>query len=469
MIETPELLELLKTPRIEIEKALFMRGDFSFIVETEKGRNTKQEQALIELTQGVSREILYGGAAGGAKSWTGATWLTMMCECCPGTRWFAGRDSLTDLENSTKETFNKVFKAYGVEGVVYNGKYHFYKFANGSRIDLVDLGYYPTDDQYERLGSYEWTGGWIEEGGEINSGAYDTLKTRIGRHMNDLYGIRPILYITCNPKKNWMYYEFYDPWKRGELESHKVFIQAFAEDNPARESGYIGQLESLKDQSKRERLLLGNWDYDDDPAILCEFDAIVDMFTNDHVLPTNEKGISSDLAMKGRDRFIIGNWHGLVCNVYLDKVQANGKEIEEDLKKAMVANAVPRSRTVVDSDGLGNYLESYLVGIKEFRGGATAKDKKEFANLKAECGYYLASLVNQRKIKVICSQEQKKRIIEEMGVLKSLNVDKDETRKRIIPKDEMKKILRRSPDYLDMLLMGMYLQIFKEAKGSRAG
>jgi phage terminase large subunit len=465
----PKDIDILTLSPLELEKELFRRGDFSFIVETEKGRNKKQEQALIELTSGVTREIMYGGAAGGAKSWTGAAFITFMCECYPGTRWFAARDSLTDLENSTKETFNKVFKAYGVEGVVYNGKYHCFKFANGSRIDLIDAGFYPADKDFERLGSFEWTGGWIEEGGEIHFGAYDTLKTRIGRHLNDKYGIRPILYITCNPKKNWMYYEFYLPWKRGELEAHKTFIQAFAEDNPARESGYIGQLESLKDKSKRERLLLGNWDYDDDPATLCEFDAVVDMFTNDHVLPVGDRGASADLAMQGRDRFVVGNWHGLVCNIYIDKLKSTGKEIEGDLKAAMIALAIPRSKVVVDSDGLGNYLESYLEGIKEFRGGATAKDSKEYGNLKAQCGYLLASLINQRLIKIICTQEQKQRIIEEMAVLKAKNVDGDEKRKYIISKEEMKKILGRSPDYLDMLIMGMYLQLYKAKGGSRAG
>jgi len=452
-------LDLLNIPIIEIEKELFKRGDFSFITETERGKNKKQEQALYELTKGVSREVLYGGAAGGAKSWTGASWLTFMCECFPGTRWFAGRDSLTDLRNATLLTFQKVFKAYGVEGVVYKEKDHYLQFANGSRIDFIDLGFYPKDKMYERFGSFEWTGGWIEEGGEVNFGAYDVLKTRIGRHRNDEYGIRPVLYITCNPKKNWLYYEFFTPWKLKKLDPKRMFIQAFAQDNPAIESTYIDQLRSLSDKSKKERLLFGNWDYDDDPAALCEFDAIIDLFTNDHVTAKGEKRISADLAMKGRDRFIAGNWHGLVVNVAIDKEYSTGKEIEADLKGCMVSNKVPHSKTIVDSDGLGSYLESYLNGIKEFHGGAKAREDKEYGNLKSECGYLLASYINQRKMKIICSQEQKQRIIEELGVLKAKNVDADEKRKYIVSKEEMKELLGRSPDYLDMLLMGMYFEI----------
>ena len=34
-----------------------------------------------------------------------------------------------------------------------NGQYNYIEFLNGSRIDLLDLAYKPTDEMYERLGS----------------------------------------------------------------------------------------------------------------------------------------------------------------------------------------------------------------------------------------------------------------------------------------------------------------------------
>lgn len=45
------------------------------------------------------------------------------------------------------------------------------------RIDFLDLQYKPSDPLYERYGSIEFTGGWIEEGGEVNFGAY-TIPSR---------------------------------------------------------------------------------------------------------------------------------------------------------------------------------------------------------------------------------------------------------------------------------------------------
>ena len=123
--------------------------------------------------------------------------------------------------------------------------------------------------------------------------------------------------------------------------------------------------------------------------------------------------------------------------------------------------------TIADSDGLGAYLESYINGIKEFHGGATAIDKDLYANLKSECAYKLSEKVNNRELKIICSKEQEEIIKEELMVLKADNLISDTQKKRIISKELMKQILGHSPDYLDMLIMGMYFEVKPASKGIR--
>jgi phenylpyruvate tautomerase PptA (4-oxalocrotonate tautomerase family) len=125
----------------------------------------------------------------------------------------------------------------------------------------------------------------------------------------------------------------------------------------------------------------------------------------------------------------------------------------------MNEEGIGRSQTIADSDGMGNYLESYLNGIKEFHGNGRAVNP-EFSNIKSECAYKLAEKINKREIHIIAqNEEQKQAIIEELSQLKADSVDKDEQKKRVIKKEEMKEHLGRSPDYLDMLIMGMWFHV----------
>lgn len=454
-------LDVLAIPRQIVLTECFKRGRFEPFCSRDGKVHIKQLEALNLLTDRTTKQFAYGGAAGGAKSWTGCVWLIMMAKLYPDTRYFIGREELKRLRESTLMTFYKVAREYDIKGWKYQGQDHYIVFDNGSRIDLLDLKYLPSDPLFERYGSVEYTSGWIEEGGEVIFGAYDTLKSRVGRQNNEKYGITPKIFVTLNPKKNWCHSVFWIPFKLNKLPIGTIFLQAFVQDNPFIDPSYIDNLRGITDKVKRERLLFGNFDYDDDPSVLCDYDAITDAFTNDHVKPTGSKSISADLAMKGRDRFVAGLWDGFVCEIKIDKELSDGKDIETSLKKLMIFGNVGSSKTIADSDGMGAYLESYLTGIKEFHGGAKAVNDKEFANLKAECGYKLAEIINNRSIKIMCTDEQQQKIIEELGVLRADEVDADEKKKRIIKKDTMKELIQRSPDYLDMLLMRMYFEIKK--------
>jgi phage terminase large subunit len=260
------------------------------------------------------------------------------------------------LRESTLITFFKVCKEYEIIFGVdfkYNGSDHYIDFANGSRIDLLELKSYPTDPTFDRFGSLEYTGGFVEEAGEISFMGYDTIRSRCGRQLNDRYNIIPKVFVTFNPKKNFVDTRFYRPFKAGTLPPEIKFIPALIGDNPHVESQYEAQLKSLSDPAQKQRLLFGNFDFDDDPTALCDYEAITDCFTNDFVKPTGVKYLSADLAMQGRDRFVAGSWDGLVCTVAIDKAKATGKEIEQNLKALMIGDRIPHSKVVADSDGLG--------------------------------------------------------------------------------------------------------------------
>lgn len=424
--------------------------------------NEKQRLAYKYLRDRKHKFILYGGAAGGGKSWLGCEWLMQCGHYLPGTRWFIGRNNLKDCRDSVLVSWRKAaerhkFSAYGItpDGI---------KFHNGSEIVFLDLTFYPKKDPlYERFGSKEFTGGWIEEAGEVNFKAFDVLKSRIGRHKNDKYRILPKMLITCNPKQNWLYTDFFKPYAKNELKEPYCFVPALAGDNPHLPADYIETLKEIRDKATRERLLYGNWDYETDRSALCDFEAISDIFTNT-AKPGSLRGIAADLAMQGRDRFIACSTEGFKLTVEIDKPKATGKEIENDLRSLMTVRRVGRSQTVADSDGMGAYLESYIKGIVTFHGGARALKPETYASIKDECAFKLAEVINNRDLQVICTEEQKARLLEELPLLINANIDDDKGKKRIISKERMKEIIQRSPDMLDCLIMAMYSHIKPQAK-----
>jgi hypothetical protein len=91
------------------------------------------------------------------------------------------------------------------------------------------------------------------------------------------------------------------------------FMQAFIQDNPFRENGYLERLERTSDKAKRERLFHGNWEYDDDPNALCNFDDIDAVFENDHLIAkiqSEEYYLTCDVARLGSDKARIAVWKG---------------------------------------------------------------------------------------------------------------------------------------------------------------
>lgn len=416
-------------------------------------------------------ELLYGGGARGGKSYFGCAWqITRRIEL-PGSVGFIAREELTKLKDTTMKTFVEVLKDMHLEDVV---EIHWgdltAHFPNGSMIYFRELKHKPQDPEFDRLGSYGITDLFIDEAQQVSAKAISVLKGRFsvlrGKYANgkEWYTIPKALY-TCNPKRNWIYTDFVKPAIDGTLAPHRMFIKALPLDNPYTDQAYIDLL--LKaDKITVQRLYFGNFEYDDDPAALCDLDAINDLFTNDHVMQTGLPALSADLAMKGRDRFVTGKLVGGVCTIIIDKVYSPGKMIENDLKNAMVEYGVARSRTVVDSDGLGAFLESYLNGIKEFH-GKNPPVRNEYDCIKSDCGFKLAELINKRQIKIVCTDEQRERIKDELGVLKQAELDNDTKKKAIIRKATMKVLLGHSPDYLDMLIMLMIFFLIKPAEGMK--
>lgn len=413
----------------------------------------------------------------------GAQWLLFNCIAYPGSRWLMGRAVLKTLKQTTLLTLLDVARQWGLkqskQGIPplhfnYNEQQGEITFWNGSVIHLKDLAFYPSDPEYDSLGSTEYTGAFIDEANQVRSKAKEIITVRL-RYKLEEFGLTPKLLMTCNPAKNWVYGEFYKPHKDGHLDEWKAFIQALPTDNPHLPAATLESMRRIKDKATRERLLHGNWEYDDDPLALMDTVAIQDIFTN--LLPVQETPkhyISCDVATKGRDLCVIKVWEGLTVVHMTVYPKSKTTQVEEEIERLRQVYGVPRSQVVVDEDGVGNGVVDHLPGVKGFVANAApiqdtrlrnssaiggGEYKLNYNNLKTQCYYLLADKVNSRQIAIrVATPEQQESISEELAAVKSRDVDKD-SKIKIQTKEEMKETLGRSPDYADSMMMRMVFEL----------
>ncbi len=425
----------------------------------------KQHEAYEALKEKGSKFITFGGGAGGGKSWLGCEWLIVNCIRYPGSKWFMGREELKRLMASSYVTFTKVMSHHDIERTLWklNGQYNYIEFTNGSRIDLLDLAYKPTDPMYERLGSLEYTGGWIEEAGEVHFKAFDVLKSRIGRHMNKEYNIPPKMLLTCNPKKNWLYMKIYKPWKQNALPLQYKFIQSLYNDNPYTAKEYGEMLDEIEDPITVQRLKEGNWEYDEDNNRMIGFDAIVGMFQNK--VPEGADYMDIDLARLGKDRTVIYRWKGWQLKQINIIPKGRITTQVEDIRNLKNEHRIPIRNIIADEDGVGGGFvdmfkcNGFVANSTPFQSEADKADKfkPNYQNLKAQCADYLAKKVEKGEVG-IDPTEWEAEIIEECEVLKRRDIDK-EGKFKIITKEDQKEILGRSPDFLDTLIMRAWFEV----------
>ena len=431
----------------------------------------KQYEAWQALNNPKVAEIHFGGAAGGGKTWLGCESRIVRAYAYPGYKSFIGRNELTRLMGSAYVTFTKVMAFHKIpqDDWKLNGKYNFIEFRNGSRIDLLDLANQPSDPMYERLGSLEYTDGWVEEAGEVPFMAIDILQSRVGRHLNNEYGIKPDTLYTYNPNKGWVY-RVYKQWKEGTLQDDIVFIQALYKDNPYTAEIYGKQLDRIKDTGMKARLKFGSFEYDADPTSLMDYDSIVDLFTNT-VDESEEKYMTIDVARHGVDKTVIFLWKGWrIYGVRIYQKQDTAVTSEKARELARIER-IPYSHCVADEDGIGGAVVDNNKGFRGFIANSTplvnpnTLEKENYANLKAQSSYMLADKVNAHEISVDIKAGQfvsevpsityevfKEMLVEELEQIKSKDKDRD-SKLKVISKEEVKEMIGRSPDFSDTAMM----------------
>ena len=416
----------------------------------------KQKEALRYMLDDTTTELLYGGAAGGGKSYLLVAYAIITSLKYPGVRGLIGRSKLDALKKTTLNTFFDVCSQWDIksgEHYTYNAQSNIITFYNGSEIILKDLFLYPSDANFDSLGSLELTYACIDEANQITEKAKNVLSSRL-RYKLDEYGLIPKLYMSCNPAKGWVY-SIYKESRDNTLPQHKKFIQALVTDNKHISKHYTAQLNKL-DEISKARLLRGDWEYDDSKDALIEYDAIINMFSN--VVPTGEKYITADIARFGKDKTAIYLWNGLQVAEIVVLDMSSMVDVANKIKEIQQREGVKLSNIIVDEDGVGGGAKDIL-RCKGFVNNSKAIRGENYQNLKTQCYYKLADLINKGQIGFSTNDiKLKELLIQELEQVRRVNMDKD-TKLSILSKDKIKDLIGRSPDYSDALMMRCYYEL----------
>jgi hypothetical protein len=419
----------------------------------------KQSIAWKLLFDDKTNEILYGGSAGAGKSWLGCLWITTLCLRHDGVRCLIGRTVLQQLKLTTLNTLFETLQAMGLkasEHYTYNGQSNVITFYNKSEIILKDLAYQPSDPNYDSLGGLELTAVFVDEAAQIPQLAYNILKSRIRFKLNE-FNLIPKILMTCNPGQVWLKKAFYLPHIDGSLEANKAFVPALPLDNPHLPATYIEMLKSLP-SGQRKRLLEGDWNYELESDSLFEFDLISQaVFRN---VPNNDdkKYMSVDVARFGSDRSVVAIWVGMTVVEMLVYTKLSTVELSSHIRDLIAKYGIHPNNVIVDSDGVGGGVADQIRGTN-FINNAKPLHNQNFVNLKSQCYVKLSELFKEGKISInILSPSDIDDITQELLAIKLKDVDRD-NKVQVTSKEEMKKILGKSPDLSDALMMRMYYEI----------
>ena len=165
--------------------------------------------------------------------------------------------------------------------------------------------------------------------------------------------------------------------------------------------------------------------------------------------------VTADIARLGKDRTTIGVWRGLQLIDVVEYRKNRINDVVDAIRELSRRYQVKLSNVICDEDGVGGGATDFL-RCRGFQNGARAKHPEKFMNMKAECYFKLAEMIEQNRI--IFPIAHRDTIVKELDMIRRRNPDAD-SRLSVTSKEEIQRLHGMSPDYADMIMMRMYFEL----------
>jgi hypothetical protein len=217
--------------------------------------------------------------------------------------------------------------------------------------------------------------------------------------------------------------------------------------------GYLSNLSQLAPELKSQ-LLKGCWKRFEGEDILYKYRALEGMYKNSYLTETDNsinRYITADIALEGTDLFVVMVWDGFVLINIETYDKTDGKEVLDILERTAKQYGVPRHNIAYDAAGVGGFVAGFLKQAYDFKGGSAPLNGENYANLRTQCYYKMAEMVNKFQV-YVKYKGHSEYLVKELDATRKIQYV--EGKLKIEPKEEIKKKLGgRSPDFADCFSM----------------
>lgn len=395
-------------------------------------------------------EVLFGGSRGPGKSAALVNYIFLYCMRYEGARCLLARRKLIMLLNSTWHTFRDWIPPQTYD---YNAASHIIRFKNGSEVMLTGLD---SNEDLDRFSSMELALVAIDEAQEVLESHYISLLSRLRQKLPG--GVFPPYRMLCtaNPAICYLRSRFI----LNPIPGKRVFIQSLTAANMGNlPPDYIGRLkEAYKDTpALYKQMVEGNWDISEEANSVIRYSKIETCVHTRHVKAFNNvKGVSCDSARYGDDYTVIYLWEG---SKITDAVIRQNMDVP-----SVAAECVAQCKRIggrwiaIDTCsglGAGSYdvMKNLLEGTSDIQlisvNSSEAPSNAKYLNVRAEMYFTAGDMINDN----LCTLPEDPIL---MADLAAQTYEYKLDKLKITAKEDIKKLLGRSPDRGDACVIGLY-------------
>jgi len=437
---------------------------------------TNDKQMLFH--QALETYKLFGGAMGGGKTAALINEGQQLSLDFPGNYGLLIRKTWPSFRDTVLPQVEKfVDRRLVADWTTSNPKLITYK--NNSKIRYGGLGDKPDSWENWMSGEYGWIA--IDQAEQFTENEFQMLATRL--RLN-LPGIRYFFLLSCNPNIGWIKELFIE-----RAPEDYIFIPSLPTDNLANlPPGYIQRMKGVLTPKQQKALLDGNWDAVGDPDNIYAYEDVQKAMRR-AVKGTLPVELGVDVARSGDDESIIILREGLKVRLHNRAQGHDTMRTAGEIWKCCQDKVIPKWKDrldkisiKVDADGVGGGVvdrlkeqrkekeelytamilkmaskerrkelekKEYRLRIKivEIHGSGKPKDPVHFKNLRAEIHWGLRELLEDLDL------PNDREVSSQMMALKYKTNSAGQI--VIIPKEEIKEKLGRSPDLAEGIIYAL--------------